>query len=130
LQEKSAIFLGKEYYIIYKYIIYFLKGFGEEKSTGGNKKSRQRRWRTQDKEGLKAIETRSRNSRAQDNVEREQMKAGWHPAEYEEGKAGFNPAEKTRKKKNCLLGKWAGRSSDRSSFRVIERSKVTINWSN
>jgi len=39
LQEKTEDFLGKEYYIIYKYIIYFLKGFGEEKSTGGNKKN-------------------------------------------------------------------------------------------
>ena len=44
-----------------------MKGFGEEKSTGGNKKTRQRRWRTQDKEGLKAIETRSRNSRTDES---------------------------------------------------------------
>ena len=38
--------------------------------------------------GAKAIATRSRNSRAQDNVEQEQIKAGGEPAEYEERKAG------------------------------------------
>ena len=53
----------------------------------------------QDQEGLKAIATRSRNSRAQDNVELEQIKAGGEPAEYEEGKAGWHPAQWTQKER-------------------------------
>ena len=43
--------------------------------------------------GAKAIATHSRNSRAQDNVEREQMKAGFNPAELPRKKEPNNPAE-------------------------------------
>lgn len=57
------------YYILI-YNILFEGVLGMRKAPEVTKK-RQRRWGTQDKEGLKAIATRSRNSRAQDNVERE-----------------------------------------------------------
>jgi len=48
-----------------------LKGFGEEKSTGGNKKNAPAEVAHTGQGEAKAIATHSRNSRAQDNVERE-----------------------------------------------------------
>jgi len=67
LQEKKADFSGKEYYIIYKYIIYFLKGFGEEKSARGNNKKTPAEVAHTGQGGAKAIETHSRNSRADES---------------------------------------------------------------
>ena len=63
----------------------------------GHRKKRASGGRERDQEGLKAIATRSRNSRAQDNVEQEQIKAGWQPAKLPRKKEPDNPAEKTRK---------------------------------
>ena len=57
-----------------------INGKPEGAGRNGHRKKRASGGRAHDQEGLKAIATRSRNSRAQDNVEQEQIKAGWQPA--------------------------------------------------
>ena len=91
-----------------------INGKPEGSRHNGHRKKRASGGRERDQEGLKAIATRSRNSRAQDNVEQEQIKAGWHPAQWTRKKEPDNPAKITRKKKTaCSEVEQAGVPIDR-----------------